>query len=201
MNIHKSCDSLSIWSFYKIIETENLAYLIKGYNLDNEITLKNKDKEVLINCWNDIVTEYGMLTVNSDIIKNYKLQLLISALEFEHSVSINILNKFSELESTDILLLLNEFGYDIDIEKDLAPQLTSVVSKLKSLKNRIKIHKINYSKKYQKNVKKVEVNLDREALMLEMNLKISHGINVRKTTVERWLNMVELNNEKASING
>lgn len=201
MNLHKNCSSLSIWSFHQILETKNIKYLIKNYDKDNEISLTEIQEIELIGLWDNIVTEYGLLTVDADVIKNYKLQLLITELEFKYEVCSEALDLYVTTNNIELLLLLNEFDFNINLALPLDAQIELVILKLKSLKNRIKIHKINYAKKYKKNVKKIEYNLDREAMILEINLNLNYGIDVRKTSVERWVNMHKLSKEKAEING
>lgn len=201
MNIHKNCSSLSIWSFYKIIDTEDVRYLIKNYDNDKDIKLTEKRITELMSIWDEIVTEYGLLTVNAKVIKNYRLQFIIAELEFKYSTCINVLDIYANSGMIDVLLILNEFDFNINLLLNLEQQIDIVINKLKSLKNQIKIHKINYTRKYKKNVEDIKFNLDREALILQMNLDLKAGIDVKNTSVERWLNMVELNNEKIELNG
>lgn len=201
MNIHKDCSTLSIWAFYEALNTNDLRYLIKGFEKGDDIKIKDKDSLNLSLALESILKEYSVLTLNKEIIKNYKLQLKIALLNYEYLICAEILKAFSLSKEIEVLLLLNEFNHKIDATKNIDNQICLVLQKLKSLKNNIKIHEINYEKKFVKNNKEVKYNLDKEAMFLEMSLKLSYSIDTKKTSVERWVNLMEINREKQLQNG
>jgi len=202
MKIHESCSTLSIYSFYKIIESNDYRYLIVGFEDESEIVLDSLKIIEFSEVFKKIINEYSELTCNTEVIRNYKLQLLIAKLEFKYNVSLMALDSYMETKDLGVLSIIDEYNdLKINYNKDFTKEILLLISKLKSLKNKIKIHKINHSKKFNKNKEQIKTNLDREALHLEMSLKLSHSIETRKTSVERWINMVELSKERVESYG
>lgn len=176
--------------------------MIVGYSDLDDVLLSSEKLIELEDVFKDIMSEYAELTANKNVIKNYKLQFLITFLEFKYKVCTEAIASYFETDHLETLLIVNEYeDLKIDEKKDFGTEFNKLVSKVKSLKNRIRIHKINYEKKNKKNNKAIKFNLDREALSLEMSLKLSHSIEVTKTTVERWINMIELSKEREESYG
>ena len=198
MKIHKTCSSLTIAPFYSIIDTGDFKYLIKGNERgDKELKITKQQQQQLEDAFNEILKEYSERTANREVLRNYKAQIKIIALEFEYATVSKILMLFEKYEEIEILDLLNEMDYPFNKGKNIDDQIQTILKKLKGVKMRIKIETVKYKKRFVQEIKKVKRNLDKEALMLEMSLGLSAGsVDVYKTSVKRWVNMVKLHNEK-----
>jgi len=199
--IHKSCETLPIYSFYKLTETEDLRWLIVDYAEYEDAELKLEDIKSLSEVSSNIMNEYGGLIMNMAMLSNYKRQMQIEYLEYKYMVCTMILNLFAKGGEAEVLELLNEYDFKIDIEKDLLPQFKEAELKVKRLKMQIQIFRLDFDKKMKSINSDIKTNIEREALLLEVNLKLGYGIDTRKTSVSRWVTMMKLSNEKNKQNG
>lgn len=192
---HKSCTTLPIYNFYKIMDDMDLRFLIIGYSeFDSEDVEITADAEIVLNL---IIEEYAGLTENNEVNVNLGLQILVIEQEFERDTLVEILDIFKEFEDSDVLGLLSEFGFNINVEDDLDKQLSMVIKRIKGLNNKIRINKSKYATRFKKANEEIKRNLDKEALMLEMNLKLGREINTRTTSVSKWVSMLEMSREQS----
>lgn len=201
MRTHKDCNTLPIYSFYKLTETQDLRWLIVDYAEYEDIELKNEDIKSLSDISTNIMNEYGGLIMNMAMLSNYKRQMQIEYLEYKYMVCTMILNLFAQGGEVEVLELLNEYDFQIDIEKDLLPQFEEAGLKVKRLKMQIQIFRLEFDKKVKTINEDIKTNIEREALLLEVNLKLGYGIDTRKTSVAKWVTMMKLSNEKIKQNG
>lgn len=191
---YKSCKELPIYNFYKIVDDEDLRYLVKNYSEDdNNIKVDKRAKSI----FQKILEEYSELTSNKEIITNIKMRMFILELEFDKDNMQNILQLFKDTNDFSVLSLLSSFGFNIKESDDIDASLKRVISKIKGLKNKIRINKIKYEKRFEKSKEKIKTNLDKEALILEMNLQLGREIDIRKTTVFKWITMIKISKEKS----
>lgn len=199
-DVHVNCSTLPIYSFYKIIETFDYRYLIKGYFGNIDITID--DAEPFENIFKKIVDEYNLLSTEKIEIKDLKHQILIAEYEFKYITTINILKLYSDYPEIEVLVLLRDIGWRIDLNKSVGPQIDKITKLCTGLEMKIKIQKVKYSKKYEKKEKQVasNISIDKEALYLESNLELGYYLNPKETSCERWCNLKKLNKEKADYN-
>ena len=190
---YKTCDTLPIYNFYKILDGD-FRYLVKGWNDldDDDIKVTQESNQV----FNLIIQEYSELTSNKEIIVSLNLQILISELEFERDVLKTTLDIFNENEDFAVLVILSEFGFDIKKGDDLDYEFKKVIKRIKGLNNKIRVQKVKYTNRFKKENDDIKHNLDKEALLLEINLKLGREINTRKTSVSKWVNMIEISKAK-----
>ena len=137
MKIHESCSTLSIYSFYKIIESNDYRYLIVGFEDESEIVLDSLKIIEFSEVFKKIINEYSELTCNTEVIRNYKLQLLIAKLEFKYNVSLMALDSYMETKDLGVLSIIDEYNdLKINYNKDFTKEILLLISKLKSLKNK-----------------------------------------------------------------
>lgn len=194
MKYYKTCSTLPIFNFYQILDTNNLSYLIQGYEDGDKHVLNNELKGV----FETIIQEYSELTSNTEVIFNLELQTLILEYEFVRDVLQNTLNLYSTSNDFSILSLLEPFNIFIKKDGNLETQLKKVIKKIKGLNNKIRINKDKHAKRFKKNNDTVKTNLDKEALQLELNLSLGREINTKTTTVTKWINMIEISKEKSA---
>jgi len=194
VNYYKSCSNLPIYNFYKIIDEASYAYLSKDYIEGEDFKFDVVEAEIL---FTKIIEEYSELTSNREVLVGFKMQIAILNYEFERDSLKNILEIFNETNDFEVLLLLSSFGFDTSNKLGLDKLLKSVISRIKNLNNKIRINKVNYTKRFKTTKKEIKRNLDKEALLLEMSLELGREIEVRKTSVTKWVNMVNISSEKA----
>jgi len=169
--------------------------MVIGYNdlIDDDPEIDEKE---CFDYFEDIITEYGEITSNSEVLLNVLKQIDIVNLQYELDCIINILEIVKETEDLETLLLLKHFGINIDFKKNIENQINNVAKRVKSLRNKIKIKKAKYSTRFKDNNEKVKIDLDKEALMLEIGLDLGREIDIRTTTVKRWVNLISASKEK-----
>jgi len=201
MKIHKTCDSLSIFSFEEILKTKDYRHLFINYKKYRDIELNEEQKIDFEKVFIGIFYEYSELTFNKKILKNYKMQIEIELLEYRYSTTVRILQLYAEYGNIEVLGLLPDLDWSLNIEKEIEPQIVVIQRKLKFVKNKIKIQKIKYSDLYKDTSEKAVRNINKEALVLELNLGLNRSINPKLTSVVEWVNLINLNNEKKQANG
>ncbi len=194
--LHKSCETLPIYNFYKIVDSDNLNYLVVNFDDLDDVKIEIDPITARLN-WNDILTEYAELTANKKILNNYEKQIEIVYLEAIINAGEKILENYNEFEDIEILLLLNKFDYAFDKTKNIENQINMVIRKIKGYRNKVRILKANYANKNKKVKEEVKSNLSKDALSLELSLDIGREIDIRRTTVSKWVYMIEIMNERA----
>jgi len=194
MKIHTSCDTLSIYSFYKIFETRDYKYLLEDKDSIKELTIKQLEQ--CETAFKDIVNEYSALTANSEVIKNYKAQIRIKAMELRYDITVKTLQAYNDYGAREVLVLLSDVGWKFDITKPVNRQIDDILKKLKGLKNQINIAVLNYKERYNKETTS-KFDLEKEALKLSMNLKLTAFLDTKQTSVSRWVHLININRETA----
>lgn len=204
MKLHSSCSSLSIYSFYKIIDTNDYRYLLKNFDDENDeqkIELTIIEEHELIIIFEKILNEYNKLNIDRKLIKKLRAQIEIKYLESKYKATSKILKMYSIYDSIEVLVLLNDIGWVFKIDEDIDTQITKIINQCKGLKNRIKIAKINYTKEFKEKEGAIEIDLDEEAALLEINLGLSYFIDIRVISVKRWINLKKINKKRAIKDG
>lgn len=196
MEFYKSCKSLSIYSFNEILKAGDLRFLIKEYDeyREEEFKLVGADLEEATELFKNIVYEYSELTINRSLLSNFGSQINITKEEFRYNLTEKILNFYTESNDLDILNILNNIGWSIDISNDINNQIKYIVASMRKLRTKISILKIKYEEKFKNKTKddKEDVFIDKlesDAIALEIALKISYPIDTKKTSVSKWVNM------------
>lgn len=190
---HKTCSTLSIYAFYKLVETQDLKWLIKDYD-DEEVKITPFETNLLVKASDEIMNEYGGLTVNNKVISTYKRQILISYLEYKYQICEDIVSLYEQCEREEVLDLLDAFNVK-------TRNLDEIKKKINSWKMQSNIQKANNKQKNTEISKDIVRNLDKEAMMLELNLKLGYNLDVKKISVTRWVNMLKLSEEKVKNYG
>ena len=203
MKTYKSCYDLPILNFMLMLDENALKYLIHDVEEqdDKDIAKYVKSNQLsLKELSSNISNEYGGLTFSKKQLKRQKELVTIMFLEAKHNAITKILNIFIETQEFKVLDLLEKVDMKIDLSKELIPQIKAIRAKAKAIKNNINIKTINFKKKYNINNLEEETQdtrkqLDRQALALEGNLETGYRIDIKKTSVLRWINLNEKNEE------
>lgn len=212
MKIHKDCSSISIYSFYMLMKNNQLTYLIQEKETYSEKELKQyceKNKEDLDVVLKSIYNEYQGLLFNKKELNKEKEHAMIILTQSTHRLATSILEIYKDTHSVDVLELLNDLdNFSFSKEEDIGKQIDVTIRKIKGLSDRSGIMTMNFNKKYLKNKKSVEEDyneivktLDKQALSLESYLELGYNIDIKKTNVIRWINLMELAEAKNIENG
>lgn len=200
MVIYKSCNSIPIYNFYQIIDTNDYRFMIKDYEPEEErpIEIGESKSLELAELFKGIVAEYSELTMNQKVLADYNKQILIEYLEFEYNTCVQILELYQEFDSFEVVVLLREFGHQVEAES-LEANLKKINNKLKGLKNKIRIHKINYAKKLDNKKNKSKRDLVRDAMSYEQILDLKYSIDIKNTSVKKWLTIEDMCKDKINM--
>jgi hypothetical protein len=205
MILFKSCSTLPIKNFFQIVETDDLRYLIKKFDFENDkIKLSEEEKIDLNIIWENIYFEYSELTSNHKLKGLLKKQCLIQEWETIYNViskCIDLYEDYYQIEALKLINKLNHKVYKINLLDSLDTQIESLKKDMKGLKTKIKVFKIKLVKSVDQNKTEIKSNLEKDALYLEKNLDLKRAININKTPVKTWIQMIELSKEKAKAYG
>jgi hypothetical protein len=201
---YKSCSKIPIYNYYQATLNNDCRFLIVGYDESEdaerfESYRENKELQKLLKSLSE---EYAVLVFDKKTMKMKKMNYTISYLVGRYNIATKIVDIYLESKELKVLLLLNDLDFKIDLEKDVDKQVEGVIKKFKMLKNEINVKKVNLEKlagtKEENQTPEDAIrNLDKVALSLETNLELGYNINVRKVTVERWVNLISMSEERA----
>jgi hypothetical protein len=196
--LHTSCSTLPIYSFDKLIETLDYRYLIVDYFGDKSKYKKFNTKGNGEEIFNIILKEYAIITSDVKQIKNLKHLFLITELEYKYNVTTRILKLYEKTESLEVLWVLEDIGWKLRRDIPYGHQIENITKLCIGLKNKIKIQKINYTKKYEKKEKenKNKISLSKQAIYLQSNLELGYFLDTKTCSVETWNNLINLSEEK-----
>jgi hypothetical protein len=184
-----------------MLPNKDLKYLIVGYE---EISEKKIEAFVVVNendlrkAYDEIFNDYSATKFDRRELLRMKEEGEIIYLNSTYEIIVKTLALYKEYEDIKILEIFVDLEFtNFDINGDIKKEIEKIVRSAKGLKNKINIKRINYEKKYLKGVEdKMDVQdvfktLDKQALALETNLELGYKINVKKTSVVRWLNLID----------
>lgn len=195
MKYYKNCSDLPIYNFFKISETNNLGYLVIGY--DEEKVINDKK---LVGLWDNILEEYYKLTndSNSLLILEVTRELIYLKKRFE-IVSLLLEQLSKGIKSKEIRFkyfdALNEWEYYIKKDKPLGSELNRMYKQLKASFNTISIKQAEYDELNKKSETK-KTSLIEQIVKLEQALS-RNEIDDKKTSVAKYIALI---NEVKLIN-
>ena len=204
---YKSINEIPVYIFYKIIQEKNYKFLVKKYeDKQQEISEKLNQKLKLI--FTEILNRYNAVNADSKTIKSMKAKSKISIMELEYKIISEALKNYSKTEAIEFLFLLNDVGgiFSFNSNIKVEPQIEKALKSLKSLKMKIKIAKISYSKLYKLEVDEEDKTdyiseLEKRAINIERVLELKYQIDTKKTSLLRWCNLIKLMQEKLENHG
>lgn len=188
VRLFTSCNEISIYNFNKILDTDNLAYMVFGWDEYEEIEF---DKEDSLKLWKEIYNEYTLLTDDNKTIMYYQLILFISRLETKRYVVSKLIEMMlpNDMEEETLKLYiatLREWNYKINPKEPLQEELLKILRDLRAMENRIRLKK-NELDSYKEEGSKM--TLVQQVVKLERALE-KNNIDPRKTSVEKWVMML-----------
>ena len=210
VKIHKSCSTISVYSFYMTLINNDFRYLIKGYDDQEDNYVIYKQDVALASIFRSITREYETLIRDRKTLMKAKAFFEIKVLKAKYDLIARILNLYKEVEIIEVLGVLNEIDIPFFSDREVGPQIDMIINKSKGIKNMIKIKEINFNKRYDNDNENSEElisaniikSLDQEALGLETFLELGYKVDIKETTMTRWINMKAMSEAKQqSING
>ena len=134
-----NCETLSVWAFYKVMETQDLTYLLKDKYADNVPDLSDT--------WDEIMEEYQELTNSASDMMLWRLRLQIGKLNLRlQRVSIGCKIYF-------------HYPISKEVEKDILKNLNSegVLPKGKNVKELDRINRQLHAMKTKITLKELEL--------------------------------------------
>ena len=189
---YTSCSDLPIFNFYQILDDGKFEYMVKKYKEGQDF-----DPIVAGSNFQNILEEYTELTSNRKALQNIRMQIRIQQYEYERGILQSTIDLYAEHKEEILFEVFEEFGYKKSEKESIDNYLKRIISRVKSLNNKIRIEKEKYSQKFKKAEKEIKRNLDEEALILEMNLKLGREIDVKKTSVKKWVTLVNISKQKS----
>uniref|UniRef100_UPI0035665F0E hypothetical protein n=1 Tax=Seonamhaeicola sp. TaxID=1912245 RepID=UPI0035665F0E len=181
---------MPIYNFDKILQTNNLSYLVVGWNERNEIT----PPEAAVNRWNEIYNLYCERTANNDTLTFYSLSCEIGYLEMRYTVITHLVYGLSEYNKEDYGRELNAWGIPFNIKG-------SILDQVEQLQRHLRIAKQNLDLKTRKlkslkgdDETKESTSFLKQIIIIQEQLGVK--IDIRKDSVEFFLTAIERLKEK-----
>jgi len=215
ISLFKKCSEISIYAFFMISQTRDYRYLIREFDENvidgTDFTSYDNSKELEL-VFSELEKEYKGLLADKKMLRKEKALFFIIELNTRFSLATEALSLYAKHKEIEILKILDSVdGLSFDAEKDVTTQIKKITGQLFGWKNKLKIMESNFKKKYNisddddddiDDTKDFVSILDKKALYLEVNLETGYKIDIKKTSVTRWVNLEDMNKQKMDrING
>jgi len=200
IRLHQNCDELSKWNFDKIIKTNDLRFLVVGYDGYEQIEIPEDAKKV----WENIQEEYLKKTENDKTLGYFELVADIADLKSRaHFADIMIkqLAERSFLMSNEIrkeyISELKAIRFYINEGKPLKGEILKLINQLKAVKMKLEL-KTKEAKEFE-NASEDNKGASTLTLKVKIQRALKVNIDLRNTSVSEWLLWIdEVINNKAA---
>lgn len=207
---YTDCSDTPIYNFMMYAHTSDYKYLISNLKKLSETAVKDyleRNAQGLKKLGGEIEYEYRGLVFNAREFNKQRDIALMMALEVQHNAIVKTVDLYLKTKEIKILDLLNKLDVTFDKNNPIEPQLKKAKAMVQSLRNQIGIKTASFKAKYkiddtqlaeqkQSQFEDIEKALDSQALSMEANLETGYRINIKKTSVLRWVNLLEANERK-----
>ena len=203
---HKSCRTISVYSFYKASLYEDFRHLIKGYDEDNQSDeyFQYKKDSRLKKALEKILVEYTVLIRDKKTLKLKKMEYDIMYLIGRRNLIVKTLKLYYDCKLIEVLDILNDLEVPFKIDLPIGKQIDNAIRETKLLKNQINIKELSFKKlsgsldeKKAATPEDLMVSLDKTALMLESHLELGYRIDIKTTPMERWVNLQNMSMDRS----
>lgn len=188
MDLFLGIGDMPIYNFDKVLQTNNMAYLIVGWNERNEIEVPKEANER----WSDIYNAYCEKTANNEALTYYSLNCEIGYLEMRYLAICSLIDNLCEPYKEEIGKRLNKWGIPFNIKGSISKQT-------ELLKRHLRIAEQNINIKKRK-LEQIKDNQEESVSIIKQKIRLERitGINIdlKKTSVEEW---IEIHNEAKEI--
>lgn len=192
MNLYKSCDTLPVYNFDKILDTQDLRFLIRDFDVENsDKVISEPENMMLSSIFHSILKDYEYMSNPSKKIRTEKKRYFVMELEakidiFEKSVAI-----YEENGITKHFECLSEIGFRFDLSKEVDVQVNRLKRKIRGLKTKLSIKKAKlktHTASKENSTVGVDSSVFKTAISISRALGISHSIDVYTTNLTTWVN-------------
>lgn len=189
MDLFLGIGDMPIYNFDKVLKTNNLSYLVLGWNERSEIT----PPEQVQTRWDEIYNEYCKRTANNEALTFYSLSSEIGYLEMRYTAIYALIENMCEQYKEELGKRLNKWGIPFNIQGSIKPQTELLKRHL-----RIAEQNIGIKTRKLKELKGDEGNEGSSIIQQKIKLEriTSIKIDLKQTSVEEW---IEIHNEAKEI--
>lgn len=188
MDLFLGIGDMPIYNFDKVLKTNNMSYMVVGWNERTEIEPPKEAQER----WDEIYNDYCKKTANNEALTFYSLSAEIGYLEMRYTSIHALINSLCEAYKKEIGLRLNKWGVPFNIKGKIKPQL-------KQLETQLRIAKQNLGMKTRK-LDGLKTDEEESVSIIKQKIKLERVVNIKidlkTTSVEEW---IELFNEAKDI--
>lgn len=195
--IYKNCDMLPVYNFMKVINTDDLNWLVKNYEED-----ENKYEGNLEIFWDRIIKEYLDLKKDKKVLQSYQARIIIKRLEDKLSVCTQLIDVctidigLENIEKISNSLQKHDKSYKINLKKPLEIEKKRILKSFIKLQFSIDIKKSNFDKDFGSTEKdNGKLDIWTEMGNLEQALK-RNEINPKTTVVAKWIALCNLSKKQ-----
>ena len=190
MDLYLGIGDLPIYNFDKMLQTNNLSYMVLDWNERKDIEPPEQAQER----WDDIYNEYCKRTANNDALSFYSLSCEIGYLETRYYIVANLIYSLNETNKKEIGRELNAWKIPFNINGKVEPQIKQLQSNLK-----FAAHILERKKTKLENLKGDEeenksTSFIKQAIIIQEQLSVK--IEMKKDSVEYFLTCIERIKEK-----
>ena len=200
---YRNCDELPMYNFSKILETNNYAYLVVGYDgYEDAVFEESKANEF----WESIYEEYCKLTQDNKSLMYFAIFQELVYLKTRYQVAVTLLTQLelglSDDLKNDFIEELRKWKYKINKDRPLKDELGRMLKQLNASTNAIKIKQSQLDDLKAKNSEKL--SLIEQTVKLELALG-KNEIDIKKTVVAKFVALFKevqlLNQARKKRNG
>lgn len=192
---------MPIYNFDKVLKTNNLAYLVLGWNEREQIEVPEEAQ----NRWNEIYNTYCERTAGNETLTFYSLTCEVGYLEMRFIIIHSLIYGLSEYNKNDFGRELNKWKIPFNVDGKIKPQMETLERYLRVAKQNIDLKKRKIEALKSDDIETIETSLFlKQSIIIEEQLGVK--IDIRKDSVEYFLTAIErlkekLEQQKASRNG
>ncbi|MCG9970991.1 hypothetical protein [Christiangramia crocea] len=204
MRFYQNCDEISKWNFDQIQKTQDLRFLVYGYEY-GELKFSKGEKEKAKEVWDNILNEYSEKTGNNKTLLYFELIYDRNELEDRVYYGSILLTQLSR----------RSFSMDKDIKKEYIDTLRRYqfllnegkpfIDELKRLNNQMKVVKMKLEQKNKAVEDFEEKNFSKEGIStIDLKIKIQRickiQLDLKNISVTEWLGWINeaLNSKQAA---
>jgi len=186
----KSVKSLPIFNFYQILNTKELSWLVKGFNIDDDpIEFEEDEKDMLAQLWFDITSAYNELLGDKVNSNNYIIIAQISEMLQELEIVGSLLSLYSIRPSERLKMEIGKWKYNVEDPEACKKKLNQLKFRIEFTKNKNK----ELFKTEEEEEEAPKYNLYKDVVLFENSLNIA--IDVHKTVLEKWVMITLMHDE------
>jgi len=188
MDLFLGIGDLPIYNFDKILKSNNMAYMVIGWNEREEIEIPKEAQSK----WDEVYNEYCKRTANNEALTFYSLTCEVGYLEMRYTAIYSLIQNLCEPYKEEIGRRLNKWKIPFNIKGSIKKQLPQLETQLRIASQNIKIKK--------NKLQDLKSDDNDQSTLLQQKIKLervtSLKIDLKQTSVEEW---IEIHNEAKEI--